>query len=114
MRNAKRDTLRLVQTFVDTAATDQGAAEVGLTVQQLAQRFIPPMLEPVLADYRSSMPQARDGEVLDLLATLAVRLSDSISQEVANIFEMVFECTCDMIKGTSRDTPITAQSSTTC
>jgi exportin-1 len=99
MRNVKRDTLRLVQTFIDTAATEQSAAEVRLTVQQLAQRFIPPLLEPVLADYRSNLPQARDAEVLDRLATLATWLSDSISQEVTKIFEMVFECTCDMIKG---------------
>jgi len=104
MRNVKRDTLRLVQTFVDTA-TEQGAAEVGLSVQQLAQRFIPPLLVPVLADYRSNMPQARDAEVLDLLATLAARLSESISQEVKMIFEMVFECTCDMIKGDFQSYP---------
>lgn len=98
MRNVKRDTLRLVQTFVDRAATEQGAHEAGVTVQQIAQRFIPPLLEPVLADYRSNMPQARDAEVLDLLAVLATRLSDSISREVTKIFEMVFECTLDMIK----------------
>merc|ERR1719201_245430 len=105
MRNVKRDTLRLVQTFIDMAATEQGAAEVGLTVQQLAQRFIPPLLEPVLADYRSNLPQARDAEVLDLLATLAARLSDSISQEIGRIFEMVFECTLDMIKGDFQSYP---------
>merc|ERR1712232_1399682 len=50
LRNIKRDTLRLVQTFVDQAATEQAAAEVGLSVHQLAQTFIPPLLEPVLAD----------------------------------------------------------------
>lgn len=105
MRTVKRDTLRLVKTFVDMSATEQGAAEVGLTVQQIAQRFIPPLLEPVLADYRSNLPQARDAEVLDLLTTLAKRLSDSISQEVNKIFEMVFECTCDMIKGDFQSYP---------
>jgi len=105
MRNVKRDTLRLVQTFVDTAATVEGAAEMGLTPQQIAHQFVPPLLEPVLADYRSNLPQARDAEVLDLLATLATRLSDSISQEVTMIFEMVFECTCDMIKGDFQSYP---------
>merc|ERR1719375_2605841 len=103
MRNVKRDTLRLVQTFFDTAATEQGLVELGNSVaavrMQLAQRFIPPLLEPVLEDYRSNLPQARDAEVLDLLATLAARLSGFISQEVPKIFEMVFECTLDMIKG---------------
>mmetsp|Transcript_13038 Transcript_13038/g.37523 ORF Transcript_13038/g.37523 Transcript_13038/m.37523 type:complete len:1117 (-) Transcript_13038:31-3381(-) len=105
MRNVKRDTLRLVQTFVDMAATETCAAEAGMSVQQLAQQFIPPLLEPVLADYRSNLPQARDAEVLDLLATLATRLSESISQEVARIFEMVFECTCDMIRGDFQSYP---------
>ena len=108
MRNVKRDTLRLVQTFVDVVATPPGNArnpawasleEIGLTVQQVAHQFVPPLLEPVLADYRANLPQARDAEVLDLLATLACRLSDIISQEVSRIFEMVFECTLDMIKG---------------
>merc|ERR1711920_983317 len=66
---------------------------------------IPPLLEPVLADYRSNLPQARDAEVLDLLSVLATRLSESISQEVTKIFEMVFECTCDMIKGDFQSYP---------
>eukprot|EP00933_Yihiella_yeosuensis_P042194 TRINITY_DN36729_c0_g1_i1.p1 TRINITY_DN36729_c0_g1~~TRINITY_DN36729_c0_g1_i1.p1 ORF type:complete len:698 (+),score=149.30 TRINITY_DN36729_c0_g1_i1:107-2095(+) len=105
LRNVKRDTLRLVQTFIDVAATPQGAAEVRLSVQEIAQRFVPPLLEPVLADYRSNMPQARDAEVLDLLAVLSTRLSESISQEVTRIFEMVFECTCDMIKGDFQSYP---------
>lgn len=105
MRNVKRDTLRLVQTFVDMAATENAANKVGLTVQQLAQRFIPPLLEPVLADYQSNLPQARDAEVLDLLSTLATRLQESISQEVTKIFDMVLVCTCDMIKGDFQSYP---------
>lgn len=105
MRNIKRDTLRLVQTFVDTAAVAPQAAEMRLTPEQIAQRFLPPLLEPVLADYRSNVPQARDAEVLDLLAVLATRLSESISSEVGKIFEMVLECTCDMIKGDFQSFP---------
>merc|ERR1719375_2353950 len=109
MRNVKRDTLRLVQTFFDTAATEQGLVELGNSVAavrtQLAQRFIPPLLEPVLQDYRSALPQARDAEVLDLLATLATRLSEAISLEIGRIFEMIFECTLDMIKGDFQSYP---------
>jgi len=105
MRNVKRASLRLVQTFVDQAATDQSVIEAGVTPVQLVQRFIPPLLEPVLEDYRSSPPQARDAEVLDLLATLATRLSESISGEIGKIFEMVFECTLDMIKGDFQSYP---------
>jgi len=87
------------------AATPQGAAEVRLTPSQIAQRFVPPLLEPVLADYRSNMPQARDAEVLDLLTVLATRIHESIAQEVGRIFEMVLECTCDMIKGDFQSYP---------
>jgi exportin-1 len=100
MRNVKRDSLRLVRTFVEmvAASTTGTQDDAGISTSQLAQRFIPPLLEPVLEDYRSNLPQARDAEVLDLLSTLATRLSDSISQEIGRIFEMVFECTLDMIK----------------
>lgn len=45
LRTVKRDTLRLVRSFLD-AATPQGAAEVRLTPEQIAQRFVPPLLEP--------------------------------------------------------------------
>merc|ERR1719183_879947 len=79
--------------------------EASIGVHAIAQRFIPPLLEPVLEDYRSNLPQARDAEVLDLLATLATRLSESISQEITKIFEMVFECTLDMIKGDFQSYP---------
>merc|ERR1712224_432097 len=70
-----------------------------------AQRFVPPLLEPVLADYKTNLPQARDAEVLDLLATLAMKMSEAIGQEVPKIFEMVFECTLDMIKGDFQSYP---------
>lgn len=110
MRNVKRDTLRLVQTFVDTSVpatnpADAASAAAAQESRQVAVQFVPPLLEPVLADYRSNLPQARDAEVLDLLATLAMRLSDAISQEVSKIFEMVFECTLDMIKGDFQSFP---------
>ena len=61
--------------------------------------------EPALADYHSNLPQAPDAEVLDLLTILATRLSDSISQEVTRICEMVFECTCDMLKSDFQSYP---------
>jgi len=43
--------------------------------------------------------------VLDLLTTLANRLSESISKEISHIFQMVFECTLDMIKGDFQSFP---------
>jgi len=105
IRNVKRDTLRLVSTFVDTVATEQGSKELGMSPSQFAARFVPPLLEPVLADYQVTLPQARDAEVLDMLAVLASRLSEAFSQEITRIFEMIFDCTLDMIKGDFQSYP---------
>merc|ERR1719329_1781163 len=87
--------------------TEQGqaSAELGASSTELVNRFIPPLLEPVLEDYKSSLPQARDAEVLDLLATLASKLSSTIGAEVERIFGMVFESTLDMIKGDFQSYP---------
>jgi len=113
MRNVKRDTLKLVQTFFDVAAAPPALRspfctpleEVGRSVPQIAQVFVPPLLTPVLEDYKMSVAQARDSEVLDLMATLASRLSDIISPEVPSIFEKVFESTLEMIKGDFQSYP---------
>lgn len=56
LRNVKRDTLRLVRSFLNAATVD-AAAEIRLTPDLLAQKFVPPLLEPVLADYRSNIPR---------------------------------------------------------
>lgn len=104
MRIVKRDALRLVQTFVDRSVAMMQDGN-GFTDQQftqarkeLAARFLPPLLEPVLQDYKNNIPLARDAEVLDLLAVFAARLPSEISGELRRIFEMVFECTLEMIK----------------
>jgi len=101
MRIVKRDVLQLVHTFVEKSAMliQQGCfGSKEQARQELAQRFLPPLLGPVLADYRSNVPQARDAEVLDLIAAFACALPAEISCELNRIFEMVFECTLEMIK----------------
>jgi len=104
MRTVKRDILRLIQTFVDKSVTslqESGAFSEHVFKQHrsdLAAKFLPPLLEPVLKDYKNNIPQARDAEVLDLFGVFANRLSTEISSELGRIFEMVFECTLEMIK----------------
>ena len=56
MRAVKKETLRLLDTFIDKSE-DQ---ELVLT------KFVPPLLDPVLVDYFQGNPDARDSEVLSL------------------------------------------------
>jgi exportin-1 len=56
----KRETLKLIETFLEKAE-DQ---------PHVGKQFVPPMMEPVLADYSRNVPDARESEVLSLYATI--------------------------------------------
>lgn len=58
--SVKRETLKLVETFLDKAE-DQ---------PQIGKQFVPPMMDPVLGDYARNLPDARESEVLSLFATI--------------------------------------------
>lgn len=60
--------------------------------------FIPPLLDAVLLDYlRTSVPSAREPEVLSTMAAIVNKLECHITAEIPQIFDAVFECTLDMI-----------------
>ncbi|KAG6752113.1 hypothetical protein POTOM_044332 [Populus tomentosa] len=60
LRSVKRETLKLIETFLDKAE-DQ---------TQIGKQFVPPMMDPVLGDYARNLPDARESEVLSLFATI--------------------------------------------
>ncbi|KAG9133939.1 hypothetical protein Leryth_004637 [Lithospermum erythrorhizon] len=60
LRSVKRETLKLIETFLDKAE-DQ---------PQIGKQFVPPMMDPVLGDYARNVPDARESEVLSLFATI--------------------------------------------
>jgi len=95
MRAVKKETLRLLDTFIDKSE-DQ---ELVLT------KFVPPLLDPVLGDYVRSIPEARDPEVLSLFCCLINKLQSLMTQEVPRVFEAVFKCTLDMITKNFEDFP---------
>ena len=64
MRTIKKESLRLVETFISKADD----------LKLMATNFIPPLFAAVLADYKRSIPQARDAEVLSLCAAVVNRL----------------------------------------
>jgi len=68
-----------------------------LTIFQVGENFVPPLLDAVLIDYQRNVPAAREPEVLSTMATIVNKLGGHITSEIPQIFDAVFECTLNMI-----------------
>eukprot|EP00541_Cyclophora_tenuis_P008379 CAMPEP_0116562894 /NCGR_PEP_ID=MMETSP0397-20121206/12424_1 /TAXON_ID=216820 /ORGANISM="Cyclophora tenuis, Strain ECT3854" /LENGTH=410 /DNA_ID=CAMNT_0004089263 /DNA_START=202 /DNA_END=1434 /DNA_ORIENTATION=- len=99
MRSAKKEVLRLLVTFIDKS----GPPEAG--PQEVAQGFIPPVLDPILGDYQRNIAGARDPEVLTLFTTVISKLKHHVLNDVPRVMEAVFECTLLMITTNFEDYP---------
>jgi exportin-1 len=66
-------------------------------LQLIYKKLVPPLLEPVLDDYKRNVADARDSEVLGLFAAIISKLGTTMVPHVTRIFESVFEVTLDMI-----------------
>ena len=53
MRAVKKETLKLLEAFIERSEDNA----------MVAQKFVPPLLDPVLGDYCRNIPDARDPEV---------------------------------------------------
>ncbi|KAI7726756.1 hypothetical protein M8C21_006128 [Ambrosia artemisiifolia] len=95
LRSVKRETLKLIETFLDKAE-DQ---------PQIGKQFVPPMMDPVLGDYARNVPDARESEVLSLFATIINKYKGAMIDDVPRIFEAVFQCTLEMITKNFEDYP---------
>lgn len=95
LRSVKRETLKLIDTFIDKAE-DQ---------PQIGKQFVPPMMDPVLGDYARNLPDARESEVLSLFATIINKYKATMIDDVPRIFEAVFQCTLEMITKNFEDYP---------
>ncbi|KAL0735703.1 hypothetical protein Bca4012_011913 [Brassica carinata] len=95
LRSVKRETLKLIETFLDKAE-DQ---------PHIGKQFVSPMMEYVLADYARNVPDARESEVLSLFATIINKYKATMLDDVPNIFEAVFQCTLEMITKNFEDYP---------
>ncbi len=72
-----------------------------LSVLQVGENFVPPLLDAVLIDYQRNVPAAREPEVLSTMATIVNKLGGHITGEIPQIFDAVFECTLNMINKVS-------------
>nr|GEX02371.1 protein exportin 1A [Tanacetum cinerariifolium] len=95
LRSVKRETLKLIETFLDKAE-DQ---------PQIGKQIVPPMMDPVLGDYARNLPDARESEVLSLFATIINKYKGAMIDDVPRIFEAVFQCTLEMITKNFEDYP---------
>ena len=99
MRTVKKETLNLIRTFISQSQE--------MDKEVILNNFIPALLDPVLTDYQSGVPDARDSEVLLLLAEIIGKLGTSLIERgyVQRIFESVFHVTLDMITKNFEDYP---------
>eukprot|EP01128_Nolandella_sp_AFSM9_P008513 TRINITY_DN5220_c0_g1_i1.p1 TRINITY_DN5220_c0_g1~~TRINITY_DN5220_c0_g1_i1.p1 ORF type:complete len:1077 (+),score=219.69 TRINITY_DN5220_c0_g1_i1:18-3248(+) len=95
MRAVKREVLRLVTTFI--SCSDE--------VQTIVKDFLPPLLPAVLQDYSRSVPQARDHEVLRLMAEIVSTCKGLVVDSVPIMFDCLFESTLSMITKNFEDFP---------
>ncbi|XP_043815378.1 protein EXPORTIN 1A isoform X3 [Manihot esculenta] len=95
LRSVKRETLKLIETFLDKAEEQP----------QIGKQFVPPMMDPVLGDYARNLPDARESEVLSLFATIINKYKAAMIDDVPRIFEAVFQCTLEMITKNFEDYP---------
>ncbi|KAL0590230.1 hypothetical protein ABG067_001475 [Albugo candida] len=99
LRNAKKEMLRLMETFIQQIASDDASRQL------VATHFLPKILETVLSDYELTTPTAKEAEVLSLLATFIHKLKQTIVPTVPAILKAVFECTLQMITKNFEDFP---------
>uniref|UniRef100_A0A7I4EZM4 Importin N-terminal domain-containing protein n=1 Tax=Physcomitrium patens TaxID=3218 RepID=A0A7I4EZM4_PHYPA len=95
LRSVKRETLKLIETFVDKAED----------AELIAKNFVPAMMDPILGDYARNVSDARESEVLSLFATIINKLKSVMMDDVPRIFEAVFACTLEMITKNFEDYP---------
>jgi len=87
LRTIKKEILKLVDTYVKRAEDLEG----------LNANLMPALLDAVLGDYNSNLPDARDAEVLNVMAVIISRMGPLLTPQVPAILGAVFECTLGMI-----------------
>ncbi|KAJ3615490.1 hypothetical protein Zmor_016375 [Zophobas morio] len=87
MHSLKHDFLCLLKTWIGLSNN----------WEYLRTTYLGQILGPILDDYRSSAPPAKEPEVLQLLKALCDTYGQLISASIPIVFDAVFECTLDMI-----------------
>ncbi len=97
MRVAKKEALQLIELFIKKSPAKHAG--------HVANSFLPPLLDPVLADYHASIPMARDSHVLTLMATMVNKLKEHMTPHVPVVMKSTFLVTFEMLKRNFTDFP---------
>ncbi|CAF1524233.1 unnamed protein product [Adineta ricciae] len=95
MMTIKEDTLILIGNYFSKLTSSQ----------QIREQFLNPLFPFVLTDYRDCHPDAREAEVLNMLATLIAKAELTIANRIPEIFDLTFEHTLHMIDKNFEDYP---------
>eukprot|EP00730_Choanoeca_flexa_P018270 TRINITY_DN8877_c0_g1_i1.p1 TRINITY_DN8877_c0_g1~~TRINITY_DN8877_c0_g1_i1.p1 ORF type:complete len:1093 (+),score=360.10 TRINITY_DN8877_c0_g1_i1:50-3280(+) len=95
MKKCRREILRLVSAWVSKAKN----------AEQAMSTVIPPLMEAVLGSYQSSIPDARDHEVLNTFCTIVNSLRNFMNDKIMDVFAAVFESTLSMITSEFESNP---------
>ncbi|KAF1955592.1 hypothetical protein CC80DRAFT_87578 [Byssothecium circinans] len=87
LRTIKKEILKLINTYVEKADD----------LEMIHNNIVPKLLEAVLLDYKSNVPDAREAEVLNVMTSIINKLHGMMEDQIINIMDSVFECTLDMI-----------------
>eukprot|EP01054_Gregarina_sp_Poly1_P001381 Gregarina_sp_Poly_1__1380@NODE_1342_length_4337_cov_90_491101_g901_i0_p1_GENE_NODE_1342_length_4337_cov_90_491101_g901_i0NODE_1342_length_4337_cov_90_491101_g901_i0_p1_ORF_typecomplete_len1071_score144_73CRM1_C/PF08767_11/2_8e02CRM1_C/PF08767_11/3_3e64Xpo1/PF08389_12/2e31Xpo1/PF08389_12/2_3e03Xpo1/PF08389_12/5_9e03Xpo1/PF08389_12/4_9e02Xpo1/PF08389_12/4_5e03CRM1_repeat_2/PF18784_1/2_5e21CRM1_repeat_3/PF18787_1/3_9e20CRM1_repeat/PF18777_1/1_1e07IBN_N/PF03810_19/5_5e07IBN_N/PF03810_19/1_3e03Protea len=94
MRSTRRASLRLVDVFINRSSQESTNAR-----QIIVHQVLPPLLNSVYLEYRDSVPDLRDPEVLNLSASLIVKLNAEILPHFQSMFLPIFQPTLEMVNG---------------
>jgi exportin-1 len=64
LRTIKKEILKLIETYVQKADN----------LDMVNSNIVPALLEAVLQDYKTNVPDARDAEVLNVMSTIITKL----------------------------------------
>lgn len=95
LRTIKKEILKLIEAYVSKAED----------LDHVCINMVPGLLQAVLQDYRSNLPDAREAEVLHCMSTLVNRVGRLVPDMVLSVLENVFESTLEMINKTMNDYP---------
>eukprot|EP00184_Porphyridium_aerugineum_P001652 CAMPEP_0184694542 /NCGR_PEP_ID=MMETSP0313-20130426/2455_1 /TAXON_ID=2792 /ORGANISM="Porphyridium aerugineum, Strain SAG 1380-2" /LENGTH=1108 /DNA_ID=CAMNT_0027152839 /DNA_START=320 /DNA_END=3643 /DNA_ORIENTATION=+ len=97
MRAVKKEVLRVIEAFL--TALDAKDRDLVFT------EIVEPMTEPILGNYYSSIPEARDAEVLSLFSEIITAMKGLDTPVIRLIFKSLFSVTLDMIRNNFEDFP---------
>ena len=93
-----KEALQLIELFIKKSKSTHASF--------VAEMCLPPLLDPVLADYHSSIPMARDSHVLSLMATMVNKLKEHMAPHVPVVMESHFSSHSKCSREISRTFPI--------